>query len=124
LDLEQRYLFSEPGNRAVLFTLLTDNRSDIFRGDMQRQVYWWDHPELPAHSDLQQFSGLDGLLVDSTRPSEDILAWQDQYKIYANEFLHIGFADVALQKRWLMLTEAGAYYEAAFDSGFMERAYL
>ena len=123
LDLEQRYLFSNPGNRAVLFTLVTDNRNSIFRSDMQRQVYWWNHSEMPTISDLQQCSGIDGLLVDSARPAEDFLAWQDQYKIYANEYLHIGFADVGLQRRWLMMTEDGTYYQEAFDTGVTARVY-
>jgi hypothetical protein len=123
LDLEQRYLFSNPGNRAVLFTLVTDNKKNIFRSDMQRQVYWWNHSELPTFSDLRQFSGLDGLLVDSARPAEEFLIWQDKYKIYANEYLHIGFADVGLQKRWLMMTEDGTYYQEAFNTDIMARAY-
>ena len=123
LDLEQRYLFSNPGNRAVLFTLVTDNRNSVFRSDMQRQVYWWNHSELPAISDLQQCSEIDGLLVDPARPTEDFLAWQDQYKIYANEYLHIGFADVGLQKRWLMMTEDGTYYQEAFDTGVTDHVY-
>ena len=123
LDLEQRYLFSAPGNRAVLFTLVTRNRRAMFNGEMQRQVYWWDHPELPTIFDLRQLSELDGILVDSVRPAADLSAWQDHYKVYANKFLHIGFGDVGLQKRWLMLTEASTTFREAFEFDVTARAY-
>ncbi len=123
LDLEQRYLFSEPGNRAALFTLVSPERTVHFGGDMQRQVNWWAHPELPEVSDLQQLSGLDGILVDSDCPAENLLAWQDQFKEYANEYLHIGFADVAMQQRWLMLTEASTYFRKAFACEVKGSAY-
>ena len=123
LDLEQRLLFSEPGNRAVLFTLISPKRTVFFDGDMQRQVYWWEHPELPEVSDLQQLSGVDGILVDSACAVEDMLAWQDHFKELANEYLHIGFADVALQKRWMLLQEASAYFKKAFDCDVKGSAY-
>ncbi len=116
LDLEQRFLFSEPGNRAVLFTLVSHKRTGFFNGDMQRQVYWWEHPQLPEISDLQHLTGLDGILVDSACPVEDLITWQEHFKVFADEFLHIGFADVALQKRWLMLTEASGYVREQFDA--------
>ena len=123
LDLEQRFLFSEPGNRAVLFTLVSPERTVYFGGDMQRQVYWWALPELPEVSDFQQLSGLDGILVDSASPVEDLLAWQDHFKEVANDFMHIGFADVTLQQRWLMLTEASSYFRKAFDCDVKGHAY-
>lgn len=122
LDLEQRFLFSEPGNRAVLFTLVSSKRRVLFSGEMQRQVYWWEHPELPEKSDLRQLSGLDGILVDSGRPVEDMMTWQDHFKELADEYLHIGFVDVALQKRWLMLTST-AYFREAFASEVKVCAY-
>ncbi len=115
LDLEQRFQFPKPGNRAVLFTLVSPQRSVCFSGDMQRQVYWWKGPQLPEISDLRLLTELDGILVDSARPAEDLIAWQDRLRPYADDFLRIGFADVALQRRWLMLTESGEYFRQAFD---------
>jgi len=113
LDHEQRYLFATPGNRSVLFTLVSRNASIRFQGDMQRQVYWWQHDRLPTARDAASLSGLDGLLVDPPLPDQQIAAWQHRFSKYASEYLHIGFADLALQKRWMQLTAADDTYFGA-----------
>ncbi len=111
LDLEQRYLFASPGNRSVLFTLVSRNASSRFQGDMQRQVFWWQHGHLPTLGDVQSLSGLDGLLIDPPLPDEQVAAWQHRFSGYAHEYLHIGFADLQQQKRWMQLTAAeGTYF--------------
>ncbi|MGB5420962.1 MAG: hypothetical protein WBN03_02315, partial [Desulfobacterales bacterium] len=115
LDLELRYLFPAPGNRSVLFTLVTRRRPPRFTGDMQRQVFWWDQPKLPVLSDLQRLAELDGLLVDSPCSAAHLKAWQDLFLPQAAEYLTIGFADVSLQQRWLLLTESESFYPGAFE---------
>ena len=115
LDLDYRYLFPAPGNRCALFTLVTRRQSPRFTGDMQRQVFWWDHPNLPELSDLQRLAELDGILVDSPCPATQLKAWQDLFLPHAAEYLSIGFADVSLQQRWLLLTESESFYPGAFE---------
>jgi hypothetical protein len=114
LDLDYRYLFPAPGNRSALFTLVTRRQTPRFTGDMQRQVFWWDHPKLPDLSGLQGLAELDGLLVDSPCSAAQLKAWQDLFLPQAAEYLTIGFADVSLQQRWLRLTESESVYPGAF----------
>lgn len=115
LDLEHRYLFPTPGNRSVLFTLVTRRQPPRFTGDMQRQVFWWDHPNLPELPDLRRLAELDGILVDSPCPAARLMAWQDLFLPHAAEYLYIGFADRSVQQRWLLLTECDAFYPGAFE---------
>jgi hypothetical protein len=117
LDLGQRYLFPAPGNRSVLFTLVSRDASIRFQGDMQRQVYWWQHGRLPTTADLASLSALDGVLIDSPLPNQQIAVWQHRFKSVADEYLHIGFADLELQKRWMQLTAADDTYFGALTYG-------
>ena len=113
LDLGQRYLFPAPGNRSVLFTLISRDASIRFQGDMQRQVYWWQHDRFPTSADLASLSALDGVLIDPPLPHRQIAVWQHRLKSVADEYLHIGFADLELQKRWMQLTAADDTYFGA-----------
>jgi len=115
MDCDQRFLFAKPGNRAVLFTLVSQDRKAGFNKDMQRQVYWWRHAKLPGRADLKLFSELDGILLDPAVPIELIKNWQDRFAGSAAEHLFISFADVALQKRWMGLTVSDDYYFGAFS---------
>ncbi|MFZ1201228.1 MAG: B12-binding domain-containing radical SAM protein, partial [Desulfobacterales bacterium] len=116
LDLEHRFLFAEPGNRCVLFTLLSRRPRPFFTGDMQRQVFWWDRLNLPEGQDLNELADFDGLLVDSPCSAASLKAWQNSFIARAAEVLHIGFADISLQRRWLLLTEPETYYPGAFGT--------
>lgn len=116
LDLEHRFLFAGPGNRSVLFTLLSRRPRPLFTGDMQRQVFWWDRPKLPEGPDLDGLADFDGLLVDSPCPTAALKAWQNSFITRAADYLHIGFAEISLQRRWLLLTEPETYYTGAFGS--------
>ncbi len=104
LDGDLRYLFPQPGNRAVLFTLVSADRRARFRGDMQRQVYWWQGRRLPSLQELAELGDLDGVLIDSPVPFEAVCAWQDAVGPSAAEEFHIGFGEAALQARWLLRT--------------------
>ena len=103
LDGDLRYLFPQPGNRAVLFSLVSEDRRPRFRQEMQRQVYWWRNSRLPSLEDLSEFADLDGVVIDSPLPIRALRCWQDEHGSAADEY-HIGFADVELQARWLLRT--------------------
>jgi hypothetical protein len=115
LDGDLRFLFPRSGNRAVLFTLVSANGKQRFRGDMERQVFWWRPRALPEIQDLAAFEALDGILIDSAVSAEATRSWQDRHGLRAAERFHISFADVALQRRWLARTRADEYALAWAD---------
>ena len=109
LDIEQRFLFSAPGNRAVLFTVVSRDNRPIFRGDMQRQVAWWRRERLPSAADLARLDDLEGILIDSPADETALTAWQDTFADRAEDLQPISFADTRIQKRWMRLTAADEY---------------
>lgn len=110
LDIEQRFLFPEPGNRAVLFTLVSQRKDLRFNAEMQRQVYWWQHSRMPDATDLEELSNLDGVLIDTTDSQKRVREWQDTFSQKVEQLPHIGFADIFQQIRWFSLTAATDYY--------------
>jgi len=110
LDGDLRFLLPQPGNRAVLFTVVSGDRQLRFRGEMERQVYWWRRSALPSLEELGEFAELDGVLIDSAVPPAEICAWQDRWESAAEQY-HISFAEVGLQRRWLLLTCPDEYVE-------------
>jgi radical SAM superfamily enzyme YgiQ (UPF0313 family) len=115
LDGDLRFLFPQPGNRAVLFTLVSEDRRPRFRQQMQRQVFWWRGPSLPALSDLSGLFDLDGVLIDSPVPARAVRAWQDEHGPAAAEEYNISFAEVGLQARWLLRTSPDDYVEGVLN---------
>jgi radical SAM superfamily enzyme YgiQ (UPF0313 family) len=113
LDGDLRFLFPQPGNRAVLFTVVSGDRQSRFQGEMERQAYWWRRAALPSLEDLREFAELDGVLIDSAVPPAEICAWQDRWGSPVAEQYHISFAEVGLQRRWLLLTCPDEYVEKA-----------
>ena len=111
LDIEQRFLFASPGNRAVLFTLVSREPRERFGGPMERQVYHWQHTDLPRREDLESFCHLDGVLIDCTESPKDLIDWQDRFANLADELPGISFSQIALQQRWLKLTAPHDYVE-------------
>jgi len=111
LDGDLRFLYPKPGNRAVLFTVASGARQPRFQGEMKRQVYWWRRSELPSLEDLGEFAELDGVLIDCAVSPAEICAWQDRWGLPAAEQYHISFAEVGLQRRWLLLTCPDEYVE-------------
>jgi Radical SAM superfamily len=104
LDIEQRFLSSKPGNRAVLFTLVTEKKSLVFQNVMQRQIYWWKSSALPLKHNIEVSFDIDGMLIDSPVPAIEIKKWQDQHFESAADIMYVSFADINLQRRWLSLT--------------------
>ena len=111
LDGDLRFLFPKPGNRAVVFTLVSENPEIRFQGEMERQVYWWRKPELPDLEALGRFEHLDGVLIDTPASAAAIRGWQDRSAKDAAERYHLSFADAALQRRWLLLASPDEYVE-------------
>jgi hypothetical protein len=115
LDGDLRFLFSKPGNRVVLFTLVCADPQAQFQEDMERQVFWWRQPRLPELNDLARFEHLDGVLIDASAPAKEIAAWQDRVGREAAERHHISFVDAELQRRWLMLASPDEYVEKVMN---------
>jgi radical SAM superfamily enzyme YgiQ (UPF0313 family) len=110
LDGDLRFLLPQPGNRAVLFTVVSGDCQLRFLGEMERQAYWWRRSALPSLEELGEFAELDGVLIDSVLPPAEICAWQDRWGSAAEQY-HISFAEVGLQRRWLLLTCPDEYVE-------------
>jgi radical SAM superfamily enzyme YgiQ (UPF0313 family) len=115
LDQDLRYLFPREGNRAVLFTLVSGDARRRFNRDMQRQVFWWKKNRLPQIKDLAELSGLDGVLVDTAASDIELSRWQDHMAGCAEDIPFISFADILLQRRWLMLTMPDDYVRQALN---------
>jgi hypothetical protein len=115
LDQDLRYLFSREGNRAVLFTLVSRDAKPRFNRDMERQVFWWEKNRFPEMTDLLQLTGLDGILIDVAGSNAETEAWQNRYAEHAENMPPISFADVLLQRRWLMLTMPDDYVDKALN---------
>jgi hypothetical protein len=111
LDGDLRFLFAKPGNRAVLFTLVSADPAVRFQSDMERQVFWWRKAALPELKDLAGFEDLDGVLIDAPASAREIVEWQDRLGREAAEKHHISFADAHLQRRWLLLASPDEYVE-------------
>ena len=115
LDGDLRFLFPRPGNRAVLFTLVSQDAEPRFGKEMERQIYWWKAAALPTLSDLMRLGGLDGVLIDTPTGKGQITDWQDRFVEHADDIPFVSFPDVTLQKRWLLHTAPSDFSEMAFN---------
>jgi len=110
LDNDLRFLYDEPGNRAVLFTLVTGARQHVFYGPMRRQVFWWKKTGLPEAGDFKNLEHLDGILIDNRIDGDTAAGWQDGWAARAADLVEISFADHGLQRRWIELTSGEDYW--------------
>ena len=115
LDQDLRYLFPKEGNRAVLFTLVSERVIQGFKSDMERQVFWWKGPQFPEMNDLKVLSELDGILIDVSASNPAVERWQDRFGVHAADIPFISFADVRMQKRWLLLTMPDDYVRGVLN---------
>lgn len=109
LDQDLRYLYPEPGDRAVQFTLVSKHKTRLFEGEMKRQVFLFDGPDLPEKSDLESLSFLDGVLINTLLPFDRVKAFQDRILPFYEEMPPLSFAHTRLQMRWMRLTASKAY---------------
>ncbi len=110
LDNDMRFLYDCPGNRAVLFTLVSTKSGLFFHGPMQRQIFWWRQARMPTNTDLDSLEALDGLLIDNHLEKSELISWQDKWSKKAYDIAEISFADLELQNRWRKLTGADDYW--------------
>jgi hypothetical protein len=115
LDNDLRYLLPAPGNRAVVFTLVSGDKRRRFSGEMQRQVYWWQQSHLPEMSELMSLSDMEGVLIDVPLAENETCDWQDRFAAHADDIPYISFAEVDLQKRWLLLSAPAEYSAIPFN---------
>ncbi len=113
LDGDLRFANAAPGNRAVLFTLVSSTYLAAFDGPDRRSVYWWRSERLPDMDDFfsVERGGYEGILIDP-QPPRDVGAWQDRMAPAAGELPAISFAAPCFQRRWVELTARDAYYPA------------
>ncbi|OGR11905.1 MAG: hypothetical protein A2097_00865 [Desulfobacula sp. GWF2_41_7] len=109
LDQDLRYLYPEPGNRAVQFTLISKHPALLFEGEMKRRVFLWDRPDLPGESDFKALSHLDGLFINSSLPLDTQKKFQDEILPFHDDILSLNFADIRLQIRWMQHTGSEKY---------------
>lgn len=110
LDLDMRYLYPIPGNRAVMFTLVTEDSTRRYNGDMERQVYWWKNDRLPEEDTLRALASMDGILIECGVDDGQMNAWQDRHALTAEAFPAVAFADADHHRRWIALTAGNEYF--------------
>ena len=82
---------------------------------MERQVFWWKGPQFPEMNDLKVLSELDGILIDVSGSNPAVKRWQDRFGAHAADIPFISFADVRMQKRWLLLTMPDDYVRGVLN---------
>jgi hypothetical protein len=111
LDKDLRLLYPEPGNRAILFTVVSEHPREGFASPMQRHIFWWRRTLLPDQARIAQLEahGFDGILIDPQAPQPLLNQWQDEMAPLADDLILIAFAWPGLHKRWLQKTRAEGY---------------
>ncbi|MFH2094002.1 MAG: radical SAM protein [Pseudomonadota bacterium] len=117
LDHDLRYLYQNPGNRAVQFTVIAKNTELFFLGEMRRQIYLWDKDVLPEKNDFNKLSHLDGIIIDSRLPHNIVHEWQDKVSCYHKDIMAINFIDINLQIRWMEQTDHERYNIPVLKTG-------
>ena len=115
-DAYNTYQYNRPGNRSVLFTLVTQRRSASFEGEMMRKIFWWKNSSLPDVHDAAALSEFDGMLIDGKTSSKEIISWQDRMAGLADDMMFISFADIESQKRWMRLTAADEFSDFFYSN--------
>lgn len=115
LDLDLRFVYARPGNRAVLFTVISRSPNVEFTGDMKRQVYLWSESRLPEADELDELGDFEGVIIDSDVPDTMIRSWQDHFAPSANYIPQISFARMDRQLCWIELTLGDDYVMRCLD---------
>lgn len=118
LDNDLRFLYPEAGNRAVLFTLVTDRCGSGLSEDMARTVFLWEYPRLPLKEELLEFEDYDGILVNSEMSLPVMEKWQDSIVSICDDLPEITFSDARLQRRWNLVSRPSCYSALILESFF------
>ena len=110
LDLELRHRYPAPGNRAVLFTVVTTDAAPGRSTDMMRQVHWWRKDRLPAADEMAALDDFDGILVDGPWAQDAVDTWQARFAPRAPTLPAVSFSDARHHRQWVRRTAGGAYY--------------
>lgn len=110
LDKDLTYLYPDPGNRAMLVTLLSRSDRIVFQDDMCRQVYWWTRQTLPSTSELAGLEDVDGIFIPGRFSASAVSRWQNVIAPQCQDLPALTFADAAMQKRWIRLTLSDDYW--------------
>lgn len=114
LDEDLRFLEEEPGNRSMIFTLVSRTFVDAWEGPMHRRVYWWCKKKLPGRDMLESLEDWDAVLVDARVPEERLYGWQDTMAVFAEALPLVTFSAMTAQLRWLEMTAGDACWLGAF----------
>jgi hypothetical protein len=110
LDMDLVFQYPKPGNRAILFTLLSKKPRLFFQGEMQRQVFWWKGGQLPSLEQIQSFEEFDGMFIPDGHDALMVRSWQEKVAPTCQDLPAISFAEPMLQKNWMRLTQADEYW--------------
>jgi hypothetical protein len=110
LDKDLTYLYPDPGNRAMLVTLLSRSDRIVFTDDMCRQVFWWMRQTLPSAAELGGLEDFDGIFIPDRFSESAVSRWQNAIAPLCQELPALTFADAAMQKRWIRLTLSDDYW--------------
>ncbi|MBU0994369.1 MAG: radical SAM protein [Proteobacteria bacterium] len=114
LDTDLRFVYGQKGNRAVIFTVLSDEEDVWFTGEMKRQVFWWKKGRFPTKTLLDAFWEFDGILIDTPATKESYVKWQDEIVPHVDDLVELSFAMPDLQKRWMEMTCKETYFTELF----------
>ncbi len=110
LDKDLTYLYPDPGNRAMLVTLLSRSDRIVFQNDMCRQVFWWTRQILPSAAELAGLEDFDGIFIPDRFSESAVSRWQNVIAPQCQELPALTFADATMQKRWIRITLSDDYW--------------
>lgn len=109
LDNDLRFIHARPGNRAVLFTVISKAKRPQFFGDMKRHIYYWNENHLPEPAELDALGEFEGILIDTKAKESCFSEWQNHFAPSVNYIPQISFSRIDLQQKWISLTLGDEY---------------
>jgi hypothetical protein len=110
LDKYLVFQYPTPGNRAILFTLLSKKTDVFFQEEMQRQILWWAEDQLPSPERMQTVEQFDGIFIPDNHDFQRVRSWQKRIAPFSEDLPAITFSLPMLQKNWVRLTQADEYW--------------
>lgn len=111
LDNDLRYLHGDPGNRAVLFTVISKADNPVFTGDMKRHIYLWNESRLPEPNELDELGDFEGILMDTESREDAVLSWQNHFAPSVDFIPQISFSRLDRQRKWISLILGHEYLD-------------
>lgn len=114
LDNDLRFIHARPGNRAVLFTVISKAKRPEFFGDMKRHIYYWNESHLPEPAELDSLGDFEGILIDTHTNDDAYFEWQQHFAPSLNYIPQISFSRIDLQQQWISMTLGDEYISHFF----------